>query len=81
MDDIPWPGFGIGVAALGRAWDKDVAFVLRLAVIQETVSKLGVLCGTTLLAARRLGESNVVLFECSVHNGRPHLEHEVCSSR
>jgi hypothetical protein len=34
MDDIPWPGFGIGVAALGRAWDKDVAFVLRLAVIQ-----------------------------------------------
>jgi hypothetical protein len=48
---------------------------------QETVSKLGVLCGTTLLAARRLGESNVVLFECSVHNRRPHLEHEVCSSR
>jgi hypothetical protein len=48
---------------------------------RETVSKLGVLCGTTLLAARRLGESNVVLFECSVHNGRPHLEHEVCSSR
>jgi cell division protease FtsH len=48
---------------------------------KETVSKLGVLCGTTLLAARRLGESNVVLFECSVHNGRPHLEHEVCSSR
>jgi len=34
MDDIPWPGFGIGVAALGRAWDKDVAVVLRLAVIQ-----------------------------------------------
>ena len=27
----------------------------------ETVSKLGVLCGTTLLAARRLGEINVVL--------------------
>jgi len=48
---------------------------------RETVSKLGVLCGTTLLAARRLGESNVVLFECSVHNRRPHLEHEVCSSR
>ena len=47
----------------------------------ETVSKLGVLCGTTLLAARRLGESNVVLFECSVHDGRPHLEHEVCSFR
>jgi hypothetical protein len=46
----------------------------------ETVSKLRVLCGT-LLAARRLGEINVVLFECSVHNGRPHLEHEVCSSR
>src|SRR5208283_2807082 len=48
---------------------------------RETVSKLGVLCGTTLLAARRLGESNVVLYECSVHNGRLHLEHEVCSSR
>src|SRR5208283_5094009 len=45
------------------------------------LSKLGVLCGTTLLAARRLGESNVVSFECSVYDGRPHLEHEVCSSR
>jgi len=32
-------------------------------------------------AARWLGESDVVLLECSVHNGRPHLEHEVCSSR
>jgi len=53
----------------------------RLSGTHETVSKLGVLCGTTFLAARRLGESNVVLFECSVHNGRPHLEHEVCSSR
>ena len=30
----------------------------------ETVSKLGVLCGTTLLAARRLSEINVVSFEC-----------------
>ena len=47
----------------------------------ETVSKLGVLCGTTARAACRLGESNVVLFECSVHDGRPYLEHEVCSSR
>ena len=49
--------------------------------MNETVPKLGLLCGTTLRAARRLGESNVVLFECSIHNGRPHLEHEVCSSR
>ena len=40
---------------------------------RETVSKLAALCGTTLLAGRRLRESNVVLFECSVHDGRPHL--------
>ena len=52
-----------------------------LCVDHGALSKLGVLCGTALLAARRLGESNVVLFECSVHDGRPHLEHEVCSSR
>ena len=54
---------------------------LRYAFRECCVEKLGVLCGTALLAARRLGEINVVLFECSVHDGRPHLEHEVCSFR
>jgi hypothetical protein len=74
--------------AASRRWKGDVyqAEVADVAAMlprkrPETVSKLGVLCGTTLLAARRLGEINVVSFECSVHNGRPHLEHEVCSSR
>ena len=38
----------------------------------ERPSKVGVLRGTALLAARRLGETNVVSFERSVHDGRPH---------
>ena len=50
--------------------------VLRAAAMRcapETVSNLGVLCGTTLLAACRLGESNVVLFERPVHDGSANL--------
>ena len=47
----------------------------------ETVSKLGVLCRTLLQAARRFVEADVVALKCSVHNGSPNLEHEVCSSR
>ena len=47
---------------------------------RETVSNLGVLRRTTSQAARRLAESDVVAFECSVHNGSANLEHEVPSS-
>ena len=42
--------------------------------------KVGVLCRTTLHAARRLAESDVVTLECSVDDGRTNLEHEVRSS-
>ena len=81
---VYWP---IGFAVLGwKFWQKKSGYSSDIISFGrekwgETVSKLGVLCGTTLLASLRLGESNVVLFECSVHDGRPHLEHEVCSSR
>ena len=47
----------------------------------ETVSNLGVLRRTSSQAARQLAESDVVAFECSVHNGSANLEHEVGSSR
>ena len=47
----------------------------------ETVSNLGVLTCPAFWVARRLAESDVVTFECSVHDGSPNLEHEVSSSR
>ncbi len=47
----------------------------------ETVSNLGVLTCLAFWAARRSGESNVVTFECSVHDSSANLEHQVRSSR
>src|SRR5271169_2411606 len=48
---------------------------------RETVSNLGVLTCLAFWAARRSGESNVVTFECSVHDSSANLEHQVRSSR
>jgi len=42
--------------------------------------KVGVLCGATVKAGCRLGESDVVSFECSVHDGGSNLQHKVGSS-
>jgi hypothetical protein len=50
-------------------------------ISSETVSKLGVLRRPTSQVGRRLAESDVVTFECSVHNGSANLEHELRSSR
>ena len=47
----------------------------------ETVLNLGVLTRLGYWGARRQAESDIVAFECSVHDGSPNLEHEVRSSR